>query len=121
MNVQGIRVASLKIDQAKVAEWRKAIRAPASKIQAGVAPTDEDFVGSDKVLKEVGEMVKADLAKVGYSADRGDNVGLHFPTLETEAVVVFVIPGGIFSMAEIEAMRKAEGAGNVIDLHGDRK
>jgi len=120
MNIQGIRVTRLKVEECKSSEWRRAIRTPSAKIQAGVAPTDADFEGSDKVLKEVASLVKSDLIKVGYSADRGDNIGLHFPTLETDSVIVFIIPGGIHSIEEIAKM---QGQGpvlageNIIDLH----
>ena len=108
MNFQGIRVARLKIEEKTAQEWRRAIRNTSAKIQSGQAPTDEEFNASDKVLHDAAAMVKSDLDKVGYKADRGDNIGLHFPTLEPDEVIVFMIPGGIYSPEELEQIQAQE-------------
>lgn len=105
MNIQGIRVATIKIEAEKARSWRTAIRNTSAKIQAGVAPSDFDFESSDAVLHDAAELVKGDLDKVGYKPDRGDNIGLHFPTLSPDEVVVFMIPGGIYSPEELETLQ----------------
>ena len=80
---------------------------------------NEEFEATDKVLLDAAQLVRGDLDKVGYRGDRGDNIGLHFPTLEPDQVVVFMIPGGIHSVEEIEQIQKESQ--KVVNLHGGRQ
>lgn len=118
MNIQGIRVTKLKVSAEKAAAWRKIVRTTAVMLRSQIVPSDEEFQATDKVMLEVCELCRSDLAKAQYNPERGDDIGLHFPMNELESVIVFTIPGGIYTVEELQAIERPQPQkSTVVDLH----